>query len=73
MWQALFGEPYDEDEEENTGTPVQFTGISEEEQRRRYNTAMKRAAQAVDDLYGYLDYSDIDIYNLTEEQKEIVE
>lgn len=78
LWQALFGEQYDEDANAddtlvNTGTPVQFTGISLEEQRRRYDAAMKRAAQAVDDFYGYLDYSEIDIFDLTEEQKEIVE
>ncbi len=77
LWETLFDEPYDEstdaDFDSTPLSPVQFTGVSPEEQRRRYDAAMKRAAQAIDDFYGYLNSSKIDIYNLTEEQKEIVE
>ncbi|MDP3447212.1 MAG: NlpC/P60 family protein [Eubacteriales bacterium] len=79
LWETLFDEPYNDSSTDDAETvsgiesPAQFTGVSPEEQRRRYEAAMKRAAQAIDDFYGYLGSSKIDIYDLTEEQKEIVE
>lgn len=77
LYETLFDKPYDEtsnnDFDMDTVTPSQFTGISPEEQKRRYDAAMKRAAQSIDDFYTYLGSSEIKINELTQEQKEIVE
>ena len=63
--------------ETDTGTeddaPIRFVGTSDEERRRQYESAMKRAATATDDLYHMLEWAKIDANNLTAEQDEVID
>lgn len=54
-------------------TPIRFTGTSDEEKRRQYEGAMKRAANATDDLYQMLEWAKIDVNNLTAEQDDVID
>ena len=54
-------------------TPIRFAGTSDEEKRRQYEGAMKRAASATDDLYQMLEWAKIDVNNLTAEQDDVID
>jgi cell wall-associated NlpC family hydrolase len=63
--------------ETDTGTgddaPIRFAGTSDDDRRRQYDAAMKRAASASDDLYQMLEWAKIDANNLTAEQDEVID
>lgn len=54
-------------------TTIRFAGTSDEEKRRQYEGAMKRAASATDDLYQMLEWAKIDVNNLTAEQDDVID
>lgn len=58
---------------EGNNAPIRFTGIPLEEQKKQYNAAMLRAANATDDFYSFLKRSGIEALDLPIEQQEEIE
>lgn len=57
----------------DTGVPIQFTGGTFKEVERKYNDAMARQTDTMNEFNEYLENSYIDLSNLTAEQEDILD
>lgn len=57
----------------DTGVPIQFTGGTFKEIERKYNDAMARQTDTMNEFNEYLENSYIDLSNLTAEQEDILD